>query len=93
MLYWLKVAMNPEQEQKIDKLVKAIDAAYSSPGRMFWRGMMWGLGRGVGNLIGFLVLLAILYYLFKLTGLDETFRTLFSSFQNVAETLRGLPKR
>lgn len=79
--------MSPDQEQKIEKLTKAIDSAYSSPGRMFWRGLMWGLGRGIGNLIGFLALLAILFYLFKLSGLDETFRDLFGQFQKITETV------
>lgn len=80
--------MTPDQEQKIDKLVKAIEAAYSSPGRMFWRGLLWGLGRGIGNLIGFLLLLAVLFYLFKLSGLDETFREIFRNFQGVTDTLQ-----
>lgn len=80
--------MSAEQEQNVDKLVKAIDMAYSSPGRMFWRGLLWGLGRGIGNLIGFLLLLAVLFYLFKFSGLDETFREIFRGFQGLTDTLQ-----
>ncbi|MDP3740984.1 MAG: hypothetical protein Q8R08_01500 [bacterium] len=81
--------MNPEHEEKIEKLAKAIELVYGSPGKVFWRGFLWGLGRGVGNLIGFLLLLAVLFYLFKLTGLDDTFKQLFQSFDSVTKNFQG----
>ena len=70
-----------------------MDAAYNSAGKMFWRGFLYGLGRGIGNLVGFLLLLAVLFYLFKLSGLDETFGKLWESFNKISNTLNSLPKR
>ena len=81
--------MTPDQEQKIEKLAKAIDLATGTPGKIFWRGLLWGLGRGVGNLIGFLALLAILFYLFKVTGLDETFRQIFQNSDSFMKNFQG----
>lgn len=82
--------MTPEQEEKIEKLTKAIDLATGTPGKIFWRGILWGLGRGIGNLIGFLLLLVVLFYLFKLSGLDETFDQIFKGFQGATNTLQRL---
>lgn len=81
--------MSPDQEQNLEKLAKAIELAYSSPGKVFWRGLLWGLGRGIGNLIGFLALLAVLFYLFKLSGLDNTFKELFKNFDSLMKNFPG----
>ncbi|KKW28644.1 MAG: hypothetical protein A3K06_03810 [Candidatus Doudnabacteria bacterium RIFCSPHIGHO2_01_52_17] len=75
--------MDEKQNKTLEKLARAVEASYNSAGKMFWRGFLYGLGRGIGNLVGFLLLLAVLYYLFKITGLDETFHRLFEQFSNI----------
>lgn len=75
--------MTPEENKRIEKLAEAINFAYDHPGRLFWRGLLWGLGRGIGNVIGLLVFLAIIIYLFKVSGLDE-------AFQSLVDTLNSL---
>ncbi len=67
-----------------------MDTAYGSAGKTFWRGFMWGLGRGIGNIIGFLALLAVLYFLFKVSGLDESFRAATQDFKKLLETLPAI---
>lgn len=85
--------MDNEQEKTVIRLVKALELAYESPKRMFWRGLLWGLGRGIGNLVGWLLLVAILFYLFKISGLDTVFRDIISAFQNVSDSVNKLPFR
>ena len=85
--------MNEDQNKTLDRLAKAVDAAYNSGGKTFWRGFLYGLGRGFGNLIGFLLLLAVLYYLFKVSGLEQNFRQIWDAFGKVSNTLNSLPKR
>lgn len=84
--------MTSDQEKNLEKLAEAVERGYGSKSGIFWRGFLWGLGRGIGNLIGFLILLAILYYLFKLTGLDQIFREIFRNVQNFLDTLQRLPR-
>lgn len=85
--------MNEEQNKTLEKLTQAVETAYNSGGKTFWRGFLYGLGRGIGNLVGFLLLLAVLFYLFKLSGLDETFAKLWEGFNKISNTLNSLPKR
>ncbi len=85
--------MDETSNKTIERLVKAIEAAYNSPGKMFWRGFLLGLGRGIGNLIGWLLLLAILVYLFKASGLDKTFQELLETFRKASGSLQNLPFR
>lgn len=77
--------MTPEQEKKLEKLTKAIDLAYEKPWRVFGRGFLWGLGRGLGVVVGWLILIVVLFVLFKASGLDEAFNTLIQSLQNFSE--------
>ena len=85
--------MTPEEQQKAsDRLAKAIELAYNSPGRMFWRGLLWGIGRGIGNVIGFLLLIAVLYYLIKISGLDRTFGQILKSFDDISQAVKNLPR-
>lgn len=85
--------MDEKDSKTIERLVQALEAAYNSPGKMFWRGFLWGLGRGIGNLIGWLLLLAILVYLFKASGLDKTFQELLETFRKASGALQNLPFR
>lgn len=85
--------MTEDQEKTLERLVETIEGTYASPRRVFLRGLLWGLGRGIGNLIGFLLLLAVLFYLFKLSGLQETFRKTYQDFQRFSETVKSATPR
>lgn len=82
--------MNGGDQKTIDRLVQAINVAYQSPGRMFWRGLLWGLGRGIGTLVGWLLLLAILVYLFKISGLDRVFGELMDTVNKLSGSVNSL---
>lgn len=82
--------MNPDEEKTIKRLTQAVEQAYNSPSKMFWRGLLWGLGRGIGSLIGWLLLLAILIYLIRLTGLDETFKNLLDLLGKISNSVNSL---
>lgn len=79
-----------EQDKTLERLTKAVETAYHSPGKMFWRGFLWGLGRGIGSLIGWLLLLAILIYLIRITGLDEVFKNLIDTLGKISGTVNSL---
>lgn len=79
-----------DQNKTLERLVEAINLSYNSPGRLFWRGFLWGLGRGIGNLIGWLLLLAILIYLIQVTGLDEIFKNLVETLKDVSNSVNSL---
>ena len=84
--------MTPDDFKTLDRLVKAVDAAYSSPSRMFWRGFLWGLGRGLGSLVGWLLLLAILVYLFKISGLESNFNSLLNTLGKISNSFNSIPR-
>lgn len=78
--------MSPEEQQKtVDRLITAVELAYNRPGRLFWRGFLWGLGRGLGATVGLALILGVSVYFLKTSGLDKT-------FNNIVETLDGLSK-
>lgn len=79
--------MTPEQEKTIQRLAKAVEAAYNSPGKMFWRGFLGGLGRGFGYLVGLLILIAVLYFLFKQSGLQQSFRETLDALKQTGSSL------
>lgn len=76
-----------DQEKTLERLAQAVEAVYASPKRMFWRGFLWGLGRGLGTIVGFLLLIAILFYLFKLSGLEKTFNDVLDSLQKITNSV------
>lgn len=80
--------MTPQEEKIINRLTRAVNLAYNSPGRLFWRGLLWGLGRGLGATLGLAMILGILVYTFRLTGLDDNFKSLVDNLQKIADTLR-----
>lgn len=84
--------LDKSDKKTLERLTRAIEAAYHSPSRMFWRGFLWGFGRGIGNLIGWLLLLAILVYIFRISGLSRTFDELFNAFNRISQTLNALPR-
>lgn len=79
-------------DKTLARLVKAVETAYNSPGKMFWRGFLWGLGKGIGSLIGWLLLLAVVIYLFKISGLDKAFKELIDALGKFSNTFNQLPK-
>jgi len=81
----------PQNQKVLKQLLQAVETAYASPGKMFWRGLLWGLGRGIGNLIGWLLLLAILVYLFQISGLANTFKSLTETVNNLSNTVTHIP--
>ena len=83
--------MEPQDQKTIDRLVKAVELAYNSPGRMFWRGFLGGLGRGFGYLIGFLILVTVLYFLFKQSGLGQSFKEVYETIKQIGGTLDKIP--
>lgn len=83
--------MIPDEQQKaIDRLAKAIELAYNSPGRLFWRGIIWGIARGLGATLGLAIVLGAAYYFLRLTGLDETFKSSMKSLEELSKTVNSL---
>lgn len=83
--------MASEEDKTIQKLVKALDTTYGSAGKVFWRSFLAGLGRGIGSLVAWLLLLAVIVYLFKISGLTDTFRQLQDSVSKLGNSVRSLP--
>jgi len=81
-----------DQEKNIEQLARAIERGYGSAGRAFWRGFLWGLGRGLGTLIGWLILLAILVYLIKISGLQNSFHELMNTAAKFSQGFNSLPR-
>ena len=83
-----------ERDQKtLERLARAVETVYSSPGKTFWRGFLFGLGRGMGALIGWLILLAITFWVIKITGVADIFNELLETFRGVADTINTIPGR
>lgn len=78
-------------DKNLDQLVEALNRNYGSGRKLFWRGFIWGLGKGIGNLVGWLLLLTILIFLFQRTGLDETFKDLLETLQKISNSVRSAP--
>lgn len=81
--------MTPEEMKTLDRLVAAINLAHNSPGRLFWHGLLWGLGRGLGATIGLAVVLGVSYYFFKASGLDEYFKDFLKTLDEISNTARA----
>jgi len=84
--------MTPDEQKTIDRLVQAVNFAYSSPGKTFWRGFLWGLGRGLGHLVGWLLLLAALIYFYQLSGLSRTFHDLLDTLGKISQSFNSLSR-
>jgi len=83
--------MTPEEQQKvIEKLIRSIEIGYNSSGRMFWRGFLWGLGRGLGATVGLALVLGLSFYVMKATGLDETFGNAIKSLDELSQSIKTL---
>ena len=83
--------MTPEEQQKtLDRLVKAVEMTFNSPGRLFWRGIVWGVARGIGATLGLGIVLGATYYFLHLSGLDETFKVLMKNLEDLTRTINSL---
>ena len=83
--------MTPEEQQKaIDRLARAIEVAFNSPGRLFWRGILWGIARGLGATLGLGIVLGASYYFLRLTGLDATFGSALKSIEELSKSVNAL---
>ncbi|OGE77924.1 MAG: hypothetical protein A2751_02670 [Candidatus Doudnabacteria bacterium RIFCSPHIGHO2_01_FULL_46_14] len=81
--------MTPEEQKTIDRLVETINRAYTRPGRMFWRGFLWGLGRGLGATVGLALILGISVYFLKASGLDKTFNSALQSLDGLSKSINS----
>ena len=84
--------MTPEEQKTIDRLVSAINTAYGSFWRLFFRGIVSGIAQGLGATIGLAIVVAVGIYLFKLSGLDQTFKDIFHSLYQLSESLNAAKK-
>ncbi len=83
--------MSPEEQQKvIDRLARAIEVAFNSPGHLFWRGILWGVARGLGATLGLGIVLGASYYFLRLTGLDHTFGSALKSIEELSKSVNSL---
>lgn len=82
--------MTPEEQKTIDRLVESIDRAYGSSGRNFWRGFLWGLGRGLGATVGLVLILGISAYFLKASGLDQTFSNAMKSLDELSKSMKSI---
>lgn len=82
--------MDQQNEKTLERLVRAVELAYNSPGRMFWRGFLGGLGRGIGYLVGVLLLLTVLYYLFKASGLEQSLKEVYETLRQLGGAIQNL---
>ena len=73
--------LEPEDIKTLKRLARAVHHAYSSPWRLFLRGVLWGLATGLGATIVLAAALAVLTILFgnfiESLGLADT----WNSFQ------------
>lgn len=89
MLYSL--LMDPNDEKAIKDLAEAVQSAKESGFRTFGRGFLFGLGRGIGSLIGWLILIAIIFYLLQVSGIADAFRDLTNAFGEVNDQIQNIP--
>ncbi|OGE84303.1 MAG: hypothetical protein A2846_02070 [Candidatus Doudnabacteria bacterium RIFCSPHIGHO2_01_FULL_49_9] len=83
--------MPPEDQQKtLDRLTRSIELAYSSPNRLFWRGLLWGLGRGIGTTLGLALAVIAGYYFLRASGLGETYQAAIGNLQELTRSINSL---
>ena len=82
--------MTPEEQKTIDRLVEAINRGYASSGRLFWRGFLWGLARGLGATVGLALILGLSVYFLKASGLDKTFTSAMKSLDELSRSIKSM---
>jgi len=86
------VKVDPTEQKIIDRLTRSINLAYNSPGRMFWYAVLWGLGRGLGATLGLGLMVAAAVYLFRVSGMDNTFKSIMESLEEISHSLNSQQK-
>ena len=81
--------MTPDEQKTIDQLIRAVNKTSSSPKRVFWLGVLHGIGSGIGATIGLSILVGASIYFFKISGLDQAFHTTIETLQEVSDSLRS----
>lgn len=82
--------MTPDEQKTIDRLVESVNRAYGSSAHSFWRGFLWGLGRGLGATVGLALIIGISIYLLKASGLDETFSSAMKSLDELSKSMKSI---
>ncbi len=75
----------------MERLVRAVHLAYSSPGRLMWRGFLYGLMTALGATIGTAIFFTILIWFFQRLGGIELLRPGIENIQEliIPEELRA----
>ena len=82
--------MTPEEQQKtLDRLAKTLELAYNRPGKIFWHGLLWGLGRGLGATLGLAIVLAVSFFFLRATGLEDTVKNSLRALEDISNSLRN----
>ncbi|OGE75767.1 MAG: hypothetical protein A3C85_04375 [Candidatus Doudnabacteria bacterium RIFCSPHIGHO2_02_FULL_48_21] len=81
--------MTPDEQKTIDRLIGAVNLAYNSSGRLFWRGFLWGLGRGLGATVGLALILAMSIFFLRASGLDDTFGNAVKNLDELSKTINS----
>ncbi len=79
-----------EQQKIIEKLTRSIEIAYNSSGRLFWRGFLWGVGRGLGATVGLAMILGLSFYALKASGLDQKFGSAMKTLEELSQSVKTL---
>ncbi|HSI20388.1 MAG TPA: DUF5665 domain-containing protein [Verrucomicrobiae bacterium] len=77
------VAAPEPSNATVDRLVRAVNMAYSSPGRLMWRGFLYGLMTALGATIGTALFFTILIWFFQRLGGIELLRPGIESIQEI----------
>lgn len=57
-----------EKDKALDRLIAAVDKAYSQPKSLVWRGFLIGLASGIGGTLGIALVIALLSLLVSSLG-------------------------
>lgn len=61
-------SLSPDERQTLERLVVAVDRAYSHTGRLLWRSFLQGLMSALGATVGTFLVLGVTGYLFQKLG-------------------------
>ncbi|MBU6388903.1 hypothetical protein KGQ71_00105 [Patescibacteria group bacterium] len=70
-------------EVSIERLVQAVDLAYHHPWRMMWRSFWSGFMTAIGAMVGTVIIVGLLGYMFHALGGIELLRPSIDKLQNM----------
>ena len=76
-------------DKTLERLIHAVNLVYTSPWRLFWRGLLWGLAQGLGATLGLAIVLGIFFYVLRSAGLFEYFQNLLENLRDIGRSLPG----